>query len=187
VLEAIRESYSSVWLFRTFEERSYYSIDHKSVGMALLVHHNFPAEEANGVAITANVFDDSGLDPAFYVNVQAGGSAEVVHPPPGVTSDELLYYFNEPNQPISYIGHSNLLLAGTTVLNAAQVHQLGKALDAIHRKFSAAYGPAAGHKGWYAMDVEFKFDNEAAPDAAATLYVKQARPYPGRGSDVASE
>jgi hypothetical protein len=187
VLDAIRKAYSSVWLFRTFEERSYYSIDHKAVGMALLVHHNFPDEEANGVAITANVFDDSGLDPAFYVNVQAGGDAEVVHPPPGVTSDELLYYFNEPNQPISYIGHSNLLASGATVLNAAQVHQLGQALDAIHRRFSAAYGPASGNKGWYAMDVEFKFDDEAAPGAPATLYVKQARPYPGRGSDVAGE
>jgi hypothetical protein len=182
VLDALRQSYASIWLFRTFEERSYYGIDHKAVGMALLVHHNFGDEEANGVAVTANPFDASGLDPAFYVNVQAGGDAEVVHPPPGVTSDQFLIYFGEPNQPTTYLTHSNLVT--TNVLTPRQVHQLGVALDAIHTRFSAAYGPAAGNDGYYAMDIEFKFDDEAAAGMPATLYVKQARPYPGRGSDV---
>jgi hypothetical protein len=182
VLDAIRESYASIFLFRTFEERSYYGIDHKSVGMALLVHQNFADEEANGVAITANPFDDSGLDPAFYVNVQAGGSAEVVHPPPGVTSDQFLLYFGEPGQPVTYLSHSNLV--PPNVLTPKQIHQLGLALDAIHNRFSPAYGPGAGNHGFYAMDVEFKFDDEADPTMPATLYIKQARPYPGRGSDL---
>ncbi len=185
VLDAIRQAYASAWLFRTFEERSYYGIDHTAVGMGLLVHHNFPNEEANGVAITANPFDDSGLDPAYYVNVQAGGDAEVVHPPPGVTSDQFLYYFSEPNQPITYITHSNLVTAN--VLSTTQAHQLGVALDAIHTRFSPAYGPASGNTGFYAMDCEFKFDNDADPTAPATLYIKQARPYPGRGADVSSD
>jgi hypothetical protein len=185
VLDAIREDYASAWLFRTFEERTYYGIDHASVGMALLVHHNFPDEEANGVAITANPFDASGLDPAFYVNVQAGGDAEVVHPPPGVTSDQFLYYFSEPNQPITYITHSNLVSGN--VLTTTQAHQLGVALDAIHTRFSAAYGPVGGNTGYYAMDCEFKFDDDADPGQPATLYIKQARPYPGRGSDVSAE
>jgi hypothetical protein len=182
VLDAIKETFSSIWLFRTFEERSYYGIDHKSVGMALLVHHNFPDEEANGVAITANPFDEAGLDPAFYVNVQAGGSAEVVHPPPGVTSDQFLYYFSVPNQPITYLTHTNLVSGN--VLTVKQIHELGVALDAIHDRFSAAYGPAAGNTGFYAMDIEFKFDDDADKTKPATLYIKQARPYPGRGSDV---
>ena len=42
-------------------------------------------EEANGVALTANPFDESQLEPSFYVNVQWGGEAEVVHPPPGIS------------------------------------------------------------------------------------------------------
>ncbi|TKC93011.1 PEP/pyruvate-binding domain-containing protein [Polyangium fumosum] len=183
VLEAIRETYASAWLFRTFEERSYYGIDHKSIGMALLVHHNFPDEEANGVAVTANPFDEAGVDPAFYVNVQYGGDVEVVAPPPGVTSDQFLYYFTQPNQPITYLTHSSLLAEGERVLTTAQIHSLGVALDAIHARFSPAYGPAAGNKGWYAMDIEFKFDDEAAPGQTPTLYIKQARPYPGRGSE----
>lgn len=181
VLDAIRETWASTWSFRTFEERSFYGIDHHSVGMALLVHRNFPDEEANGVAVTANPFDAAGLDPAFYVNVQAGGDAEVVAPPAGVKSDEFLYYFSQPNQPVTYITHSNLVAPSTTVLSTTQTYQLGRALDAIHTYFSKAYGPAAGNTGWYAMDVEFKFDDADAPGQAATLWVKQARPYPGRG------
>jgi hypothetical protein len=181
VLDAIRTTYESAWSFRTFEERAYYGIAHDTVGMALLVHWNFANEEANGVAVTANPFDDSGVDPAFYVNVQNGGDIEVVAPPPGVTSDQFLYYFSQPNQPTTYLTHSSIIPAGKNVLSTVQVHSLGVALDAIHKRFSPAYGPASGNNGWYAMDVEFKFDDEAAPGQPPTLYVKQARPYPGRG------
>ncbi len=181
MLSAIREAYSSAWSFRTYEERSYYGVDHHSVAMALLVHLNFPDEEANGVAVTSNPFDASGLDPALYVNVQFGGDAEVVHPPAGVQSDQFLYYVNQPGQPQTYIAHSSLVPDGRTVLTPTQVHQLGVALQAIHQRFSAAYGPAAGNTGWYAMDVEFKFDNDNGW-GSPSLIVKQARPYPGRGS-----
>lgn len=181
VLDAIRETYASAWQFRSFEERSYYGIDHKTVGMGLLVHHNFPAEEANGVAVTANPFDASGLDPAYYVNVQSGGDVEVVHPTAGVSSDEFLYYFSEPNQPVTYLAHSSLISEGSTVLDNVQKHELGVALAAIHSRFSLAYGPASGNSGWYAMDVEFKFDDDESPGERPKLYVKQARPYPGRG------
>jgi hypothetical protein len=183
VLLAIRRTWASAWLFRTFEERAYYGIDHLTVGMSLLVHPNFEDEEANGVAVTSNPYDVSGLDPAFYVNVQTGGDAEVVAPPPGVTSDQFLYYFSVPNQPITYLSHSNLVPAGTAVLTGKQIHALGVALHAIHSRMSAAYGPAAGNTGWYAMDVEFKLDDEADPTAAPTLYIKQARPYPGRSHE----
>jgi hypothetical protein len=180
VLDAVRGAWSSIWLFRTFEERNYYGIDHQSVGMALLVHHNFPAEEANGVAVTNNVFDTAGIEPAFYVNVQWGGDAEVVHPPAGVTSDSFLYFFDNPNQPITYIAHSNLIPEGETVLTPSQTHELGVALKAIHDRFSAAYGPKSGNMGWYAMDVEFKFDDMDQPDGKPHLFIKQARPYPDR-------
>ena len=184
VMNAIKFTYSTVWKFRTFEERAYYSVDHKSVGMALLVHNNFPDEyeKANGVAITNNPFDESGLEPALYINVQYGGKVEVVAPPAGTTSDQILYFFDNPNQPITYLAHSNIISAGSTVLSREQVHSLGVALTAIHERFSPAYGPLAGNTGFYAMDCEFKFSNEADPSQPATLYVKQARPYPGRGN-----
>lgn len=181
MLYAIKQTWATVWSYRTFEERSYQSIDHLSVAMALLVHHNFPDEEANGVAVTANPYDPTGNAPGFYVNVQFGGDAEVVAPPEGVTSDSFIYQYTYPNSPIIYLTRSNIIPEGTTVLNVRQVRELGVALEAIHDAFSDAYGPGSGNTGWYAMDVEFKFDDEANPGAEPALYIKQARPYPGRG------
>src|SRR5690606_12452291 len=78
VLDAVRKVWASVWYFRAFEEREYRSIEHTAVGMGLLVHNSFPEEEANGVALTNNPFDKSGLDPAFYVNVQLGDESVVL-------------------------------------------------------------------------------------------------------------
>lgn len=181
VLTAVKGAWSSIWLFRTFEERSYSGIDHHSVAMALLVHHNFPAEEANGVAATNNPFDAAGLEPAFYINAQWGGDAEVVHPPPGVTVDSFLYFFDNPNQPIRFISHSNLVPDGETVLDAAQTYELGSALKLIHERFSKAYGPKSGNQDWYALEVDFKFDDMGHSDGKPHLYIKQARPHPGRG------
>lgn len=178
-LDAIRETWASAWLFRTFEERAYNGVDHTAVVMPLLVHQNFPDEEANGVALTANPYDPTGNQPGFYINVQFGGDVEVVHPPAGTTSDQIIYLFDQPGQPAVYLSHSNLVAAGATVLSNAQLYSLGKALDAIHTRFSPAYGPASGNTGWYAMDVEFKFDGE--PGEVPKLFIKQARPNPGRG------
>ncbi len=173
--EAMKKVWASVWGQRAFEEREYWGIDHTQVGMALLSHRSFPDEEANGVAITANLFNPSGLEPAFYVNVQQGEES-VVEPEPGVISDQFLYYFDLPGQPSVYLAHSSLIADGETVLSDAQTFELGGALRAVHNYFAPAYGSAV----FYAMDTEFKFDDDGL-DQEPILYVKQARPYPGRG------
>lgn len=173
VLNAIRKVWASIWFFRAFEERAYRSIDHRAVGMALLVHNSFPDEAANGVALTANPFDTSGADPAVYINVQYG-EASVVQPDPSITTDQLLYYYYSPNRPIVFIDRSSLISANKTVLTATQTYELGAALDRIHQFFLPAYGTTPGI--FFAMDVEFKFDGNPP-----TLVVKQARPHPGRG------
>ena len=175
---AIRKTWASIWTFRAFEEREYRSIPHLGVGMAMLVHPGFPAEEANGVALTANIFDTSGLEPGFWVNVQIGESS-VVQPPPGITVDSFIHYFTQPGQPMVYLTHSNLIPQGTTVITRAQAYELGKGLDAIHRYFVPAYAPQPGQPGFYAMDIEFKFDSETGQDPQ--LVIKQCRPHPGWG------
>lgn len=181
VLDAVRTVWSSVWYFRAFEEREYRGIDHRAVGMALLVHRSFPDlfEAANGVALTANPFDPSGLEPGFYINVQQGASS-VVQPEDGMTTDQMVYHFNARSLPIVYLSHSSLVPEDGSVLTTRQVHELGQALDAIHRRFSAAYGPGAGNTGWYAMETEFKFFIYE-PGQEPELVLKQARPHPGRG------
>jgi len=172
---AIKRVWASVWRYRAYEERAYYGIDHRQIGMALLVHRSFPDEDANGVAVTGNIFDASGLEPAFYVNVQLGEDS-VVLPDEGVTTDQYLHYYSQPGQPVVYLAHSSLVEDGDTVLSLDQVHAVGEALDAVHLHFASAYG---GDGGFYAMDVEFKFDSTGGGEPQ--LFVKQARPYPGRG------
>jgi hypothetical protein len=68
--------------------------------------------------------------------------------------------------------------SGKTVLSRAQVNELGAALTAIHAFFNPVYGPNTPDH-FYGMDVEFKFDT--TEDGSVGLFVKQARPYPGRG------
>ncbi|MFV8751542.1 PEP/pyruvate-binding domain-containing protein [Nannocystaceae bacterium ST9] len=175
---AVKKVWASVWYFRAFEEREYRNIEHTAVGMALLVHRSFPDEEANGVALTANIFDQSGAEPGFYINVQEG-EASVVKPDPGVTTDQLIYHFDFPGQPVVYIVHSNLVAAGETVLTHAELYALGTALDSIHEHFADVYEP--DEDGWYAMDVEFKFD-DVDEYGEPVLWIKQARPHPGLGN-----
>ena len=176
IRDAIRTVYGSVWFFRAFEERSYRNIDHKAVGMALLVHHSFPAEEASGVAITANIYDKTGMDPGFTINVQYGDNS-VVLPDANVTTDEFIYKFGLEGQPIIFMGHSNMLPAGqTTVLTTAQVYTLGIALQEIHEFFQPLYGRDPTKP--YAMDTEFKFDQPVDdPTGKLVLSMKQCRPY----------
>ena len=177
VLDAVKQVWSSIWFFRAFEERSFRSIDHTQVGMALLVHRSFPNEEANGVALTNNPFDPAGLEPAFFVNVQVQ-EFSVVQPPPGTVTESFLHYFDVQNRPVSYLSESNLVPAGQRVLSPAQVDELGVTLDAIRQFFTPAYSPAPGSDPWWAMDVEFKFDGEEGEPPS--LFVKQARPFGNR-------
>jgi len=179
VIDAVREVWSSVWFFRAFEERSYRNIDHTAVGMALLVIRSFPNEEATGVAITNNPYNESGLEPAFYVNVQYGGTS-VVLPDATVTTDQFLYYYYMSGQPVAYLAHSSLIASGTTVLTVDQIHTLGIALDEIQRFFQPLYGTDATK--WWAMDTEFKFDQSLDnPNEKPVLWMKQCRPYAGMG------
>lgn len=171
---AVKKVWSQVWNPRAYEEREFYSMNHLDVGMGLLVHPNFPDEEANGVAVTNNPFDATGLEPGFYVNGQIDGE-DVVTPDPGVTADAYLQYFYSPGQPVVYIQHSNLIPEGETVLDNQQVYDLGVTLDAIHTFFREAYGSDGS---WYALEVDWKFDDKYTPGDPA-LFVKQARPYPG--------
>ncbi len=172
ISNAIREVWASVWNPRAWEEREYWGIPHTSVGMALLVNPTFDGELANGVAITANIFDAAGLEPAFYINA-AAGETSVVLPEDGVTTEQILYYYYSPGQPIVYIRRSNQVPEGQTVLSNVDLYALGSALDAIHQTFLPVYGRDGG---FYAMDTEFKVT------AAGDVMIKQARPYPGWAS-----
>lgn len=179
----LREVWSSVWTTRAFEERAYVSIDHTQVAMAILVHPAYVNEAANGVAITANVYDPApGGEDAFYVNAQLGETS-VVQPDPSIACDQLLYYHFHNGQPATYLTHSTLTPDGAPVLTRRELYDLGRALDAIRDHFDDVYDPPPGW-GAVAMDVEWKL--ATLPDGTRRIEIKQARPYPGRGSDSGS-
>ncbi len=175
---ALRTVWASTWNFRAFEERAYVGIDHLNVAMAVLVNPTYPDELANGVAVTANVYDfAAGGEDAFYVNAQVGETS-VVQPDPTMVADQLMYYFFHNGQPATYYTRSTLLGAGqATVLTRAQLFDLGRTLAAIRDHFDAIYDPPAGW-GQLPMDVEWKLVGDAA---GAHIEIKQARPFPGRG------
>lgn len=171
---AIKSVWASLWNFRAFEEREYFRIDHRRVAMGILAHRSFPDEDANGVAITSNIYN-----PAIWgltIDVQQG-EISVVSPPAGVTSDQLLFHtlyenpFDEPV--IEYLSRSSIT-GGKNVLSQSEVVQLAKYLMTIKTWFYLNV-----YNGWqktsfpaFAMDVEFKFDSPGRK-----LYIKQARPY----------
>jgi len=173
--DAVRTVWASFWQFRAFEERAYFGIDHTQVAMAVLVHPTYVDETAQGVAITANLFDPgpSGED-AFYINVQLGDVSVVQPPSSGIVADQLLYFYFHNNQPATYFTHSSLAPSGETVLTRRQLFDLGRSLDAIRDHFESFYDPPPGFAR-LPLDVEF----ERVGDH---VEIKQARPHPGRGS-----
>lgn len=175
----LRKVWASLWNQRAFEEREYMQMPHMDVGMAILVHPSYKNENANGVAITANIFDPApGGEDAFFVNAQLG-EVSVVLPDPSILPDSLIYYYFHNGQPATYLTHSTLLEPGQTVLKRVELFYLGKALKAIRDHFQRYYRPPQGY-GALPMDVEWKL--VTTPDGTGTrIEIKQARPYPGRG------
>ncbi|PKN43963.1 MAG: hypothetical protein CVU59_12890 [Deltaproteobacteria bacterium HGW-Deltaproteobacteria-17] len=103
----------------------------------------------------------------------------MVLPPQGIQSDQFVYHYDMPGQPIVFLAHSTLVPPGETVISRSQTEQLGQALAAIHAFFAPVYGPLTPDH-FYAMDVEWKYNTEPG-ETESRLVIKQARPYPGRG------
>ncbi|MGE0710813.1 MAG: PEP/pyruvate-binding domain-containing protein [Planctomycetota bacterium] len=168
--ETIKQVWADLWTYRAFEEREFYRIDHSAAAMGVLVHPNFDDELANGVAVTKNIYDPNW--PGFYVNVQVGESL-VTNPTAGATPDELLIAALGPNgeYETQYIQHTNQALppGRRTILTAAQVQELTRAMERIQRHFKQVYH--AQQDKSFAMDIEFKID------VSGKLVIKQARPW----------
>ena len=168
--KSIKQVFASLWNLRAFEEREFHRIDHKAAAMGVLLHPNFDAELANGVAVS----DDPvyGTEGAYYVNAQVGEDL-VTNPSSAAVAEELLLTPAEDGGDGEYaealVQRSNLVADDARVLDADHVATLHAALGTIHARFAALYG--IGEDAEFAMEIEFKVT------AADALAVKQARPW----------
>lgn len=164
----IRQVWAGLWTFRAFEEREFWRIDHFQAAMGVAIHPNFDDEQANGVAITKNIFDPNWE--GFYVNVQVGEDL-VTNPGPNDVPDEFLISAIGQNREweTQFIRYSNLTADGQLVMNTGHVGELVSAMRTIQRHFRQVYD-ALGDPD-FAMDIEFKVD------AMGQLVIKQARPW----------
>ncbi len=167
--KAIKKVWASLWNYRAFEERDYFKIDHNSIAMGILVHRSFPAEDANGVAITTNLYN-SGI-PGYTINSQFY-EFSVVRPENNVLPEQIIYYtLSEPYENrIEYVNKSNLPgKPSELVLTEQEVTELARACNAISDHYCKSLQKC------YPLDIEFKIDSTVS--GTRKLYIKQARPF----------
>lgn len=164
VRKALRDVWASVWLWGAHEEREFYRIDHSRVGMAILVQVSIDSQIANGVALTANPFNQG--QPAYFINSQASGGSVT-----GARGDEvpeqILYYTFADARGIERLSKSSRM-GGADLLGKKEVEELVGYLEKIHVELT---GDSLGVTG-QAVDVEFLVE---AP--SRKVLIVQARPY----------
>ncbi len=169
IAKSIRQVWASLWTYRAFEERDFYRIDHLQAAMGVLVHPNYENEQANGVAVTKNIYDEYWR--GYYVNVQVGEDL-VTNPPANSIPDEFLVadLAGSERYEIQYVRRSNLVPDGGPILTKEQIFELADVMRLINMHFRAVYkAPPANTR--FAMDIEFKIT------ADGRLNIKQARPW----------
>lgn len=167
--KAIKKVWASLWNFRAFEEREYFKIDHFSVAMGILVHRSFPTEDANGVVITTNLYNNN--IPAYTINSQFL-EYSVVRPETNILPEQVLYYtISVPfKNRLEYINKSNLPDKPTElVLTEQEVIHLAEVCKSVEDHYNYQL-----YKN-YPLDMEFKIDSSVT--GSRKLYIKQVRPF----------
>ncbi len=166
--KAIKQTWSSLWTFRGYEERALFGVDQNKAAMAVLINFGTPDEEVNGVAITRNVVSFDPGAHGFYINAQIG-ELSVVLPETGDLPEQLIYkLFDVPD--VVVLGRSTAT-GGAPVLELRETHKLACALTAIHNHFIQHYRTRIDTSK-FAVDVEWKLVG-----AERELRIKQARPW----------
>jgi phosphoenolpyruvate synthase/pyruvate phosphate dikinase len=167
---ALRAVWSSVWSFQAFEERAYFRIDQTRVAMAVLVQESIDDDVVDGVAITANPFNEG--RPGLFINAQVAGAegGAVTSARGDEVPEQVVYYTYGEEREFERLSRSTRTPNGQ-VLTDDEVFGLSQVLRAIHQHFNSNAGWSDGTP----MDVEFIL---AGP--ARRVVIVQARPYPVR-------
>jgi hypothetical protein len=160
--DALRQVWASVWLQGAFEERAWYGVDHRAVGMAVLVQPYVEGAIANGVAITANPF--AAFRPGVLINLQPKGGSVTGAAGNEIPEQHLVYtYDDRPESEL--LARSSRLPEGKNLLDSAGLAELTNQLVSLHQHLLPRWSDAN------AVDVEFL----VMPDNSFTIL--QARPY----------
>ncbi|MCF8365964.1 MAG: hypothetical protein K9H16_09285 [Bacteroidales bacterium] len=175
IAKAIRKVWASLWNIRAFDEREYFKIDHHSVAMGVLVHRSFPDEDANGVVVTKNLYNNNH---AYTINTQYK-EYSIVYPEPGILHDQILTYTIDLEQngySIEYLTHSNIPeLQGQPVLTDEELYELADYCTIIkHHYYDNIPNNCNCEYEAFAVDIEFKVDSEVSN---RKIYIKQVRIY----------
>ena len=163
LIDALRKVWASVWLQTAFEERAWYGVDHRAVGMAVLVQPFVEDAVANGVAISANPFAE--FRPGVLINAQPSGGSVTGAGGDEIPEQHLVYTFTEELD-FEFLSKSSRMPDGKTILNKAILTDLTNQLVQLHKHFMRRWDDRAN-----AVDVEFLVM------ADGHIVILQARPY----------
>lgn len=163
----IRSVWASVWSWRAFQERAWWSIDQRHVRMAVLVHQSYPDEKANGVLMTQNIADPTVA--GMYVNVQKG-EVSVTNPEGGAVAEVFSIVPAPKGLQVQRLRWSSLA-PGQPLLTDAEVLALYMAAAQVQNHFAPLYKASPEQ---LTLDLEFKFHGPQRQ-----LIIKQVRPYVG--------
>ncbi len=172
--EAIKKVWASLWNEAAFVERERANIYQGSVGMGILVHRAFGTEEANGVAVTKNLYRS--IFDGMTINVQVG-EVSVSNPADSITCEQIIVkntwqLKQSGGVGIEYISYSPLNNYNP-ILTKEEIDTLWLYLYKIKLHFFNLYGYKKSVLfDDFAVDVEFKLNK-----GDRKIYIKQARLY----------
>lgn len=171
--EALTRVWASLWSFGAYEEREYYQLDHRQVGMGMLANPRFVDELANGVALTGNPTELE--DPRYTINVQRG-EVPVVSSTPGLVAELNRIRVGDGTVSVDRVVQSSLVPEGGVVLDDAQLLELGTLLQNIADVYPVDAEPPEDTK--VMLDLEFKITAEGR------LMLKQVRPFAAQPYEI---
>jgi hypothetical protein len=167
VFRAIQKVYASFYNDNAFLERLRHHVNESQVGMALLVHHSFPNEEANGVATLDATFHSSFASYAADLVTQVGEIS--VTNPEGDALPELVHASQIGSiASLTLKNRSSLIPIGAYVLNWDADY---RALMNLLVTVTNGYRVLHPEKTRFLLDFEYKKESGA-------MIVKQVRPLP---------
>lgn len=174
VFRAIKKVYASFYNDNAYLERLRHNVDEDQVGMAVLVHHNFPdpLEAANGVA-TVEVSPFSATELRLVTQL---GAVSVTNPEGSAQPEVVEINHFAPSVPFPVLTEpSSLVQLGDEVMEfPADYIELAQLLLAVSDQYALETG-----KNDYILDFEYKLMVPGgAVKPAGGLVVKQVREIP---------